>query len=115
MPIVHFVNEKKQLQVPNGANLRAEAQKAGINLYPHVHRLLNCHGFSSCGTCRVLVTKGAENAAPMGFLEKMRLKLSFVFIGNEKTMRLACQTKVHGDMDVETQPPMNLFGENFFS
>ena len=30
-------------------------------------------------------------------------------------MRLACQTKVHGDITVETKPPLNLFGENFFS
>jgi len=30
-------------------------------------------------------------------------------------MRLACQTKVNGDITVETTPPLNLFGENFFS
>jgi len=115
MPIVNFVNEKKQVQVPDGANLRQEALKAGINLYPHIHRLLNCHGFAQCGSCRVLITKGAENASSMGVFEKLRLKFSFVFIGNEDKMRLACQTKVHGDMDVVTKPPMNLYGENFFS
>jgi hypothetical protein len=37
------------------------------------------------------------------------------FIGNEDTMRLACQTLVYGDMEVETGPPLNLFGDNFFS
>jgi hypothetical protein len=37
------------------------------------------------------------------------------FIGNEDTMRLACRTKVLGDMEVETGPELNLFGENFFS
>jgi hypothetical protein len=30
-------------------------------------------------------------------------------------MRLACQTLVKGDIEVETAPEMNLFGENFFS
>jgi hypothetical protein len=28
---------------------------------------------------------------------------------------LACRTKVLGDMEVETGPELNLFGENFFS
>lgn len=30
-------------------------------------------------------------------------------------MRLSCQTKVHGDIEVETCPKVNLFGDNFFS
>ena len=115
MPVVNFVNEKKQIQVPAGSNLRQEAIKAGIQLYPHIHRLVNCHGLAQCGSCRVRITKGMENASPMGSLESLRLKPSFAFIGNEETMRLACQTVVNGDMTVETRPPLNLFGENFFS
>jgi hypothetical protein len=30
-------------------------------------------------------------------------------------MRLACMTKVLGDIEVETGPELDLFGENFFS
>ena len=115
MPIVTFVNEKKQVQVPEGSNLRQEALKAGIQLYPGIHKVLNCHGLAQCAACRVNILKGMDHASPMGFFEKLRLKPSFVYIGNEDTMRLACQTRVHGDMDVETKPPLNLFGENFFS
>jgi ferredoxin len=115
MPIVNFVNEKKQVQVPDGANLRKEALKADIPLYPGIHKYANCRGLAQCASCRVLITKGMENASRMGFLEKIRLKFSFVYIGNEDTMRLACQTKVLGDMDVITKPPLNLYGENFFS
>jgi hypothetical protein len=37
------------------------------------------------------------------------------YIGNEDTMRLACRTKVLGDIEVQTGPQLNLFGENFFS
>jgi ferredoxin len=48
-------------------------------------------------------------------VEKARWKLSMAYIGNESTMRLACQTKVLGDMTVETRPPVDLYGENFFS
>jgi ferredoxin len=117
MPIVSFVNEKKEIQVPEGANLRKEAMRAGIQLYSGIHKLPigNCHGFSLCGACRVLITKGIENASPVGLVEGIRLKASVARIGNEDTMRLSCQTRVMGDMTVETHPPLNLFGENFFS
>jgi len=115
MPVINFVNEKKQIEVPEGTNLRRAALDAGVQLYPFPHNYLNCHGFSQCGSCRVLITKGMENASSKGLMEKARLAMSFAYIGNEETMRLSCQTKVEGDMEVVTTPPMNLFGENFFS
>jgi ferredoxin len=114
MPVVNFVNEKKLVQVPEGSNLRKVAQESGIQLYPHIHRVFNCHGLSQCGSCRVLISKGLENASSMGVMEKMRLKVSMAAVGHDD-MRLACQTLVKGDMDVVTKPPLNLYGENFFS
>ena len=120
MPIVKFINEKKEIEVPEGANLRQEAIKAGINLYPNVHRVLNCHGFRLCGSCRVRIVKGADRANSMGAFEKFRFRyfpdhVPMAYVGNEDTMRLACAVEVRGDIYVETQPPLNLFGENFFS
>jgi ferredoxin len=115
MPTITFINEKKEIQVPAGANLRKEALAAGVQLYPGIHKLANCHGFGTCGSCRVLVTKGMENTSPKGLLESARLGVSLAAIGNESTMRLACQTRVNGDITVTTRPPLNLFGENFFS
>ena len=129
MPVVKFVNEKKEIEVADGANLRQEALKAGINLYygfngfgTGINKIFNCHGLGGCGSCRVLITKGMENASEMGTCEKMKFKVplpdplpSMAFVGNEETMRLACQTKVHGDMEVQTNPQVDLFGENFFS
>jgi ferredoxin len=129
MPIVKFIKENKEIEVPRGANLRKEAIKAGINVHQGingkgagVNRFLNCHGIGQCGTCRVKITKGTENASPMGLIEKFRFYNPLpdpfpclAYIGNEDTMRLACQTKVLGDMEVETGPQLNLFGENFFS
>jgi hypothetical protein len=54
--------------------------------------------------------------------EKMKFKLpvpdtlpALAFVGHEDTMRLACQTTVHGDMEVQTNPQIDLYGENFFS
>ena len=115
MPIVNFVNEKKQIEVPVGANLRQEAMKAGIQVYPGIHQVLHCPGIAQCGSCRVLIKKGMENASPMGVFEKLRLTPSLAYIGHADEMRLSCQTRVNGDMDIETKPPMNWFGENFFS
>ena len=137
MPLVKFIKENKEIEVPEGANLRKEAVKAGINLYQglngfgaSINQYLNCHGFGQCGMCRVRITKGIEHASPMGLMEKARFKcpvptpvtpLAFdplpcmAYIGNEDTMRLACCTEVNGDMEVETGPPLDLFGENFFS
>jgi len=37
------------------------------------------------------------------------------FIGNEDTLRLSCCVRVNGDIEVETGPALDLFGENFFS
>ena len=129
MPLVKFIKENKEIDVPHGANLRQEAIKAGINVHQGVNgfgatinKILNCHGIGQCGTCRVLITKGMENTSPMGVVEKIRFYNPvpdplpcMAFIGNENTMRLACRTKVLGDIEVETGPQLNLFGENFFS
>lgn len=30
-------------------------------------------------------------------------------------MRLACMTRIEGDVEIETGPRIDLFGENFFS
>ena len=54
MPTITFVNEKKEIQVPDGANLREEALKAGVNLYygfngvgASLNKVFNCHGFGA--------------------------------------------------------------------
>jgi ferredoxin len=129
MPIIKFIKEKKEIEVPVGANLRDEARKAGVN--PHsilngfgagLTRYANCLGHGLCGTCRVKIVKGMENTSPMGTMEKIKFHNpipdplpALAFIGNEDTLRLSCQTLVNGDIEVETAPALDLFGENFFS
>jgi ferredoxin len=131
MPTIKFIKEKKEIEVPAGANLRTEAMKAGVNLYhglndiwptDSLNKVFNCHGFGLCGTCRVKIVKGMANASPMGTLERAKFRglpipdlTALAYLGNEETMRLACLTTVNGDMEVETGPELNLFGDNFFS
>lgn len=129
MPLIKFVKEKREIEVQRGANLRSEAMRAGINLYPgfngflsSVNKVVNCHGLGACGTCRVNIVKGMQNTNPPGAVEKARFKIPFpdplpnlAYLGNEHQMRLACKTEVLGDIEVETCPEINLFGDNFFS
>ncbi|GIW92007.1 MAG: ferredoxin [Pirellulaceae bacterium] len=132
MPIIKFVKENKEVEVPVGTNLRKAAIRAGINLNcglngfgASINKYLNCKGHGMCGTCRVLITKGMENTNPMTKREWYQFKQPFhippdpipclAFIGHEDTMRLACMVRVNGDIEVESCPPVNLFGENFFS
>jgi ferredoxin len=130
MPTIKFINEKKEIEVALGANLRREAINAGINLHKGINgmgegpnKILNCHGFGFCGTCRVLVTKGRDQTNSLTFLEWLKFKTPFspdplaclAYIEHEDTMRLACKTRVNGDIEVESGPEFNLFGENFFS
>ena len=77
MPLVKFIKENKEIDVPAGANLRKEAIKAGINVHQglngfgaRLNKYVNCHGIGQCGMCRVKITKGMENASPMGLMEK---------------------------------------------
>ncbi len=137
MPTIKFVNEKKEIEVPEGANLRAEAIKAGIhlncavsgvsegldNFSKSVSKYVNCLGHGVCGTCRVNITEGMENTNAMTMREKLKFRYlplpdpfpCMAYVGNEDTMRLACMTSLKGDVVVETFPKLNMFGENFFS
>ncbi len=129
MPTVKFVKEKKEVEVPVGANLRRTAIDAGVNIYCGVNgmgatldKIANCRGFGLCGTCLVKINAGMENTNAVTMLEKAKFKVpvpnpipAFQAIQHEDAVRLACQTKVEGDIEVETGPEFNLFGDNFFS
>lgn len=123
MPTVTFVNEKKTIEVPPGANLRKEAIKAGVQMHPFPHNLFiaNCHGLGLCNSCRVIVKKGLENCSPVGVIEQisksnpMNPMALDSKICHDANLRLACQLRVNGDIEVETKPPMNWHGENFWS
>lgn len=113
MPKVRFIRENQEIEVEDGANLRKEAMKAGIQLYPGIHRVFNCHGFGQCGECRVYIKEGMKNTSRKGLIERMRMAVGFFNIDHEDEVRLACQMKVHGDISVYTQPEFNWVGTAF--
>src|SRR5262245_1542076 len=119
MPKVTIANEKKEIEVEVGANLRKALRMAGIEVYSGIDKYINCRGLGLCGTCRVLVKKGMENLSKKTFMEKFTFtlnpKASFAVIGQEDESRLSCQCTVEGDCTVEVRPPFNLSGENFWN
>src|SRR6516225_12378888 len=117
MPKITFVNqknEKKEVEVAEGANLRDEALKVALPVYAGMNRFLNCHGLGLCGTCRVLVKQGMEHLSPRTRRERFKFAMSLAVIGHEDEMRLSCQARVQGDCTVELTPEFNWSGENFW-
>jgi ferredoxin len=118
MPKVVIANEKKEIEVPEGSNLRQELMKAGVPVYGTLETYLNCRGLGLCGTCKVLVKKGMENLNPKTVMEKFNFTFHpltmMASIGHEDEMRLSCQVEVRGDCTIETRPPLNLSGETFW-
>jgi len=115
MPKISIPGKKLELEVPAGANLRESLRREGVEVYQGLFRYANCMGMGSCGECRLLVKKGAENLSPKGILEKITLFRMLSTIGNENEMRLSCQCTVKGDIEIEPQPEMNLSGETFWA
>jgi ferredoxin len=118
MPKVVIANEKKEIEVPEGSNLRQELMKAGVPVYGTLESYLNCRGLGLCGTCKILVKKGMENLNGKTIMEKFNFNFHpmtmMAYIGHEEEMRLSCQVEVKGDCTIETRPPLNLSGETFW-
>lgn len=118
MPKITFVNEKKTIEVPEGTNLRRAAMENGVPVYWGPHKVLHCPGMGLCTSCRVVIRKGTENVSPQGNWERLNLTVNplgfWSRLGREEQLRLSCQTTVHGDVEVETCPAMNLHGEAFW-
>jgi len=120
MPKITILNEqKKELEVPAGTNLRLALREAGVQVYKSIDKYLNCRGLGMCGTCAVLVKDGADHLSKKTLREKFNFtfhpKTSFAVIGHEDEMRLSCQCCVEGDVAIEVRPSFNFSGEVFWS
>lgn len=93
MPTVTF--RDTEIECDEGAILRDVLLEAGESPHNGRARYANCRGNATCGTCAVAVE--GEVSEPAG-LEKRRL--SFPPHDPDGGLRLSCQTKVLGDVDV---------------
>lgn len=99
MATIVYVRENMRVEVPDGDAVRYPALENDVPVYCGLWKFANCHGNGLCGTDRVAVYP-AENTTPLTFMEKFWLR-------NDRkknpNMRLACQVKVFGDVNVDTQ------------
>lgn len=124
MPTIKFTREKKTVEVESGQKIRKVAMEEGIEVYPWLHRVMNCRGLGMCTSCRVRIIKedNAQCTKP-SLWERLNMllnPLSFfarLDCDDPENLRLSCQTRVHGDgeIEVETQPEFNWHGESFWS
>lgn len=99
MPIINYVRENVQVEVPEGDTIRYPALEHDVPVYCGVWKFVNCHGNGLCASDRVVVSP-ATNTNELSFLEKLRLGSD---LKKNPGMRLACQVRVFGDVTVETQ------------
>jgi ferredoxin len=85
----------KTFECPQGANLRQVLLQNGVELYNGATSSLNCHGLGTCGTCAVQV-EGAVSEPE--WRERTRRSLPPHSLAQNR--RLACQTKVLGNIKV---------------
>jgi uncharacterized 2Fe-2S/4Fe-4S cluster protein (DUF4445 family) len=86
---VLFRPEGKTASVPEGATLSDAIHQAGIDLN------LPCGGQGRCGRCRVVVEKGKVTRRGTSRLSSTEVEQGYA---------LACQTTVHGDVEVFVPP-----------
>lgn len=104
MPVVTFYNEHRSHEVEAGTNLREFMQRVHVTPYQGLTALTNCRGNNFCGTCAVEVVDG-KGASTRSQDEEATLggNLAIARVV-DKTLRLACQTRITGDMVVRTHP-----------
>ena len=93
MPTVHFRGQ--QIECAEGECLKDVLDRHGAPPHNGLTRWINCHGIGSCGSCTVEVR---GDVADPSLLERLRLMLP-PFWGNPR-LRLACKTRVQGDVEV---------------
>ena len=98
MPVVNFVNEFRQVEVPAGASLREVALSAGVSIDRQHFFGLSCKNRGLCGQCKVWVRDKSRGATT-----KRTWKETLLFFRRfSGWSRLACQVRVQRDVAVWT-------------
>ncbi len=82
------------VEVNEGETIMAAAERGGYH-WPTL-----CHGDGTCSICWVEVTEGSDNLSAMRDNERETLDLLSPRLRATRTVRLACQARVGGDVTV---------------
>ncbi|MFW0153049.1 2Fe-2S iron-sulfur cluster-binding protein [Mycobacterium sp. smrl_JER01] len=82
------------VEVNEGETIMAAAERSGYR-WPTL-----CHGDGTCSICWVEVTEGAEQLSAIEDNERETLELLSPRLRATRTVRLACQARVNGDVTV---------------
>lgn len=93
MPSIDF--EGTTIECEEGQNLRDALLDAGESPHNGTSNYLNCGGHATCGTCAVEVEGAVSDPT-----DRERRRLSFPPHDRDSGLRLACQTRVEGDVTV---------------
>jgi ferredoxin len=93
MPSVRFAGHV--VECPLGANLRTVLLRARLPLYSGAARAIHCRGLGACGTCAIRIVGPVSEPTA---IERVRLELPPH--DRDGGLRLACQCKVLGDLEV---------------
>jgi len=97
VPVVRFRGEV--IECDRGDLLRDVLREAGVSPHNGGADRLNCRGLGSCGTCAVAVEGAVGDRS-----RRERLRLTVPPHDPDDGLRLACQTRVFGDVTVEKYP-----------
>jgi ferredoxin len=97
MPKITFVNEHRVVEVDKGRSVRAVALECGIDLNVSPFYGVDCGGRGMCTACMCWIDEASPGmAGPKTFMERLRALRGW--------RRLACCTKVDGDVKVWSFP-----------
>jgi len=97
MPTVEYAGET--VDCADGSVIRDVLLDAGLTPHNDGATRLNCRGHGTCGTCAVAVSGPVSDP---GRIESWRL--DFPPHDGDASLRLACQTRVEGDVVVTKHP-----------
>ena len=85
--------------LPSGKEIKIDSESTLLEAFKEngVYIKSTCGGYASCGCCKVKILEGKENLEKIGFPE-LQLLGNVFHITKE---RLACQTRVTGDISVD--------------
>src|SRR5512141_2659314 len=94
MPIIRFLKEGKEIEVPIGTSILKAAEKA------HAPEGSACGGVCACSTCHVYVRSGLELLSEMQDEENDILDKAFDV---RSSSRLGCQAKIEKDGEITVE------------